>query len=125
MQPDKDTLFDLIGAINDHRRSLDAAALRAGDPARGALCQEHSRAQGMAVSRITRELAQRGRRREALSNLELDRYVDSLIEACADDGADPFAAAGELPAAPMQRDARGPTHKPRSTRLRMRMRRNP
>lgn len=123
MEANEDTVFDLIAAINDHRRFLDAAALRSHDPARRARCQRQSRAQAVTISRITRDLARRGKRHAPLSDHELERYVDNLIDAYIDDSEDPSAVGGAIPTAPMQGGTRDSQRKARTTRPRAR--RNP
>ncbi|MGH8192513.1 MAG: hypothetical protein ACREP2_13840 [Rhodanobacteraceae bacterium] len=106
MNADEDTLFNLIAAVNDHRRFLEAAALRSGDPARRAQCQRQSRTQAMTVSKITRDLARHRKCHAPLSSRELEDYVDSLIDAYSDDSSDPFAASGAVPKAPLRRHDR-------------------
>lgn len=86
MAPDEQTLFDLMAAINDHRRSLDATAFGPGDPARRAQCRCQSKAAARTIARITRTLAERGK--SQLSSRELESYVDSLINVYADDSMD-------------------------------------
>lgn len=85
MHADQHTLSDLIAIINDHRRSLEAAALGPGDPVRKAECERWSRAEAMTVAKITRNLARHGNSRAPLSSHELERYVDDLIDAYTDD----------------------------------------
>ncbi|WHZ18195.1 MAG: hypothetical protein OJF55_000344 [Rhodanobacteraceae bacterium] len=96
MNADEHMLYDLMATLNDHRRSLDSAALRSGDPARTAQCQRQSRAEAMTVAKITRDLARHGERHAPLSNRELNGYVDSLIDAYTDDSMDGFIAGGAI-----------------------------
>lgn len=100
MQADEHTLYDLIATIDAHRRSLDAAALRPGDPSRSAHYRRRSHSEAMTVAKIRRMLAQHGGHGSTISRRELEACVDSLIDAYTDDAID---------------DTRGPMHRP-STR---------
>lgn len=84
MHTDKQTVFDLIATVNDHRRYLDAAALGPGGAERRAQYRRQSRSEAMMVAKVRRRLAQHG---DGLpSSQELQGYVDSLIAAYSDDG---------------------------------------
>lgn len=88
MQADEHTLYDLIATIDAHRRSLDAAALRPGDPNRSAHYRRRSHSEAMTVAKVRRMLAQRDGHGSPLSSRELEGYVDSLIDAYTDDAID-------------------------------------
>jgi hypothetical protein len=88
MNASRDTLLDLIAAVNDHRRSLAASGLHARDPAERRRCQRLSQVQAVAVSRITRSLARHDRDGTPMPRREVEKYVDSLIAAYTGDGND-------------------------------------
>lgn len=85
MDANRDTLLDLIAAINDNRRFLEAAGLHARDAARKRQCQQLSRAQAVMVSRVTRDIALHDKRGTPLLGDQLEMYVDNLIESYTDD----------------------------------------
>lgn len=88
MNASRDTLLDLIAAVNDHRRSLAASGLRARDPSERRRCQRLTQVQAVTVSRITRSLARHDKAGTPLPRGEVERYVDSLIAAYTGDGND-------------------------------------
>lgn len=109
MNANRDTLLDLIAAVNDHRRSLAASGLRARDPAERRRCQRLSQVQAVTVSRITRSLARHDKAGTPLPRREVERYVDTLIAAYTGDGNDVDERARPVGPAPdgHQRAARG------------------
>lgn len=84
MDANRDAIFDLITAVNDDRRSLEAEALHSSDPVRKRQCQRLSRRHATTVARITRDLARHGERQSSLSKRRLETCIDSLIDAYLD-----------------------------------------
>lgn len=107
MGANRDTLLDLIAAINDHRRFLDASSLHAQDAASRDHWQQLSHAQAVAVSRITRDIARHDRLGTPLPRAQLERYVDRLIEAYTGDGAEAVDAAAPDAEKARRRSGRG------------------
>lgn len=113
MDANRDAIFDLITAVNDDRRSLEAEALHSSDAMRKRQCERLSRRHATTVARITRDLARRGGRQGSLSNHQFETYIASLIDAYLDGSEERAAAYGATPSAPAPRPAasRRRTHK--------------